>query len=332
MIADIFVLRKNSWHARLMKWTWGYEYWEFRNMCPYFWLSVFNCVFIIPIGILKFMKRIGVSFLGLIDDWQADYNARCQYRELEARRKLQREFEKMYEKEELDKEDVTMLQKAHKSEYGSVYYKAYSSVSYDIREKLNTLLDRIEAKLWDEKYEKMLAVKEAELKRQMKIKDLTKPLKENSAVAIAQLTLAVKFILKLFAGGIALGGLYLGYRGVLIAMTWDWRMIGVKTAAIIVLSIGIVALLGLSYIIVRWLIIGVAWLVCKWGPYCIPCERKRISMWYGIKSIFRFLRVFLFPFEVLWNILKAIWSGLKLLWEIIVAMKQNNCPGIEWKD
>jgi hypothetical protein len=44
MIKDIFKLKKQGWHSRLMKLTWGWTYEDFSHMCPYFWLSIVNVV------------------------------------------------------------------------------------------------------------------------------------------------------------------------------------------------------------------------------------------------------------------------------------------------
>lgn len=54
MFKDVFVLRKNAWHSRLMHYIWGLRYHDFSHICPYFWLSIFN-VIISPIFLpLKF--------------------------------------------------------------------------------------------------------------------------------------------------------------------------------------------------------------------------------------------------------------------------------------
>ena len=51
---DFFVLKKNSWHVKLMKFIWDYDYRDFPNMCPYFWLSVFNC-FLVIFGCIPYL-------------------------------------------------------------------------------------------------------------------------------------------------------------------------------------------------------------------------------------------------------------------------------------
>jgi ABC-type multidrug transport system fused ATPase/permease subunit len=44
MFNEGFSFKKNAWHAKLMKYIWGFESKEFTHMCPYFWLSVFNVI------------------------------------------------------------------------------------------------------------------------------------------------------------------------------------------------------------------------------------------------------------------------------------------------
>lgn len=44
MIKDVFKLRKNAWHAKLMKYTWNLNFYDFSHMCPYFWLTIFNVI------------------------------------------------------------------------------------------------------------------------------------------------------------------------------------------------------------------------------------------------------------------------------------------------
>lgn len=44
MFTDSFTLSRNSWHARLMKYMWGLNYYDFSHICPYFWMSILNVV------------------------------------------------------------------------------------------------------------------------------------------------------------------------------------------------------------------------------------------------------------------------------------------------
>lgn len=51
-----FVLSKNSWHVKLMKFIWNLDHKAFSYMCPYFWLSVFNVLIIVPFLPIKGIK------------------------------------------------------------------------------------------------------------------------------------------------------------------------------------------------------------------------------------------------------------------------------------
>ena len=63
-----FVLGKTSWHWKLMRFIWGFKQPQtFSHLCPYFWLSVFNIIIIIPLLPFKLMvKGIVWSFSKLI--------------------------------------------------------------------------------------------------------------------------------------------------------------------------------------------------------------------------------------------------------------------------
>jgi hypothetical protein len=60
----IFTLKKDAWHAKLMKYIWNLDHTDFTHMCPYFWLSIANffifswAVFIIT-NIVKIFSYTG---------------------------------------------------------------------------------------------------------------------------------------------------------------------------------------------------------------------------------------------------------------------------------
>lgn len=65
MIKDTFVLKKGSWHSRLMRYTWNLSHKDFSHICPYFWLSIFN-VIICPVFLpLKFLFKKCLPFVGM---------------------------------------------------------------------------------------------------------------------------------------------------------------------------------------------------------------------------------------------------------------------------
>ncbi len=68
MIKDVFQLKKNSWHAKLMKFTWNLDTRDFSYMCPYFWLTAFNVIFIPVILLLKGFVKIVVFVIDKIEE------------------------------------------------------------------------------------------------------------------------------------------------------------------------------------------------------------------------------------------------------------------------
>lgn len=53
MIFETFALNKNAWHVKLMRYCWKLDHTDFTNMCPYFWLTICNCVFVPFIAVVK---------------------------------------------------------------------------------------------------------------------------------------------------------------------------------------------------------------------------------------------------------------------------------------
>lgn len=77
----IYHLKKNAWHAKLMKYMWNLRHDDFSHICPYFWLSVLNVVAIIPYFIVRILLtvigNVFMNFLKRLDtiteNW-VDYN------------------------------------------------------------------------------------------------------------------------------------------------------------------------------------------------------------------------------------------------------------------
>lgn len=80
MIKDIFTFKKKSWHMQLMTLIWGFEYYNFRNMCPYFWLSVLNILIgwwlILP---FKLFGKIVIGIISYFKDSLEQYEEKCRF-------------------------------------------------------------------------------------------------------------------------------------------------------------------------------------------------------------------------------------------------------------
>jgi hypothetical protein len=68
MFQDTFTVKKSSYHVKLMYYIWKLDYKDFSHMCPYWWLSVFNHIIIIPLFVFKFTLSVLVkAFKFLVD-------------------------------------------------------------------------------------------------------------------------------------------------------------------------------------------------------------------------------------------------------------------------
>ena len=64
-------LNESCWHYRLIKFVWAFEPREFKNLCPYFWLTIAS-LFVLPFillwkGIKKFIDLICYPFTKLVE-------------------------------------------------------------------------------------------------------------------------------------------------------------------------------------------------------------------------------------------------------------------------
>lgn len=64
-------LNESYWHYKLIKFVWAFEPKEFKNLCPYFWLTIAS-LFVLPFiiiwkGIKKFMDLIYYPFTKLVE-------------------------------------------------------------------------------------------------------------------------------------------------------------------------------------------------------------------------------------------------------------------------
>ena len=50
-------LSPGSWHARLIKWVFGFGPSDFRNLCPYFWLLIASLFLVIPVTPIKLIFK-----------------------------------------------------------------------------------------------------------------------------------------------------------------------------------------------------------------------------------------------------------------------------------
>lgn len=271
MIKDVFKLKKDSWHLKLMNFIWGYNERDFPNMCPYFWLSVLNCIIVIIIGIPYLLYKLSKILLGKPlmavidwlfksinttdkkvqvycdtkrDDWYNNYIKRLESGDASAFAGLSKS--KIRQKlEAYDWKLLYAIRNGHNQLFFSLekedlavkLHKLY--LEWEIKQRdLRAAREKIERKKWDIKQQRE---QEARERRQ----------------AIAKMTIKLQFIFKILAyivGTVAVGfALFLVYNLILLMGTLPWgpilfhvMLFMIVTAA--VLTFGVIVYLLLELI------------------------------------------------------------------------------------
>ncbi len=323
MIKDVFKLKKNSWHTKLMKRIWGYETNDFTNMCPYFWLSIINVIivpfFFFGIGFYKVILFCGKPFLWILDQIIKSIDKHDQ--ECRDRNQLWIDEQLVIIKKEIAEGKLTdALRRMYENkDTSNKSNKKYENLYWNLHWRDREFIEEFWFK---ERKERRVQKSLEEVKKATVIK--------TSRQEIAQYTKYTKIIGKVIVVSLIavlayflLWGLWtvlslffiwvtsLGWKGIINFIAF-WSM-----------TAGIVVLLGIILVeLVKVLGKGFYWLACKYGTYCIPCEKRRNKIANFFSSIFTPIgKGFIWFF-----------TGIITLWEIAVAMKQDNCPGIDWED
>lgn len=320
MIKDVFKFKKNAWHVKLMKFVWGYNFNDFPNMCPYFWLSVVNVVFFPVILPIKLFVLILVVLTKMCESTVDSINKACDSKVMKW---VAEKTERLWDDDDLttlvikygrmDSLDWFYLDKKKRYEKYRIIYEKLSDEDRDkLWAKYNARLDAMREesdKAWRESVERQAKATTVKMSRSAKI---------------GRATVVIKKVFNIVVWPILAFLLYLLYLLIAAATTWDYSwMPRFGYALYLIVGTG----LGIFFFI--WPItVFVAWINCKLKGVCIPCEARR-------KQIGKFFRYFLFlkyPFVWIWMFFKGIWNGLVLIKDIIVAFKKDNCPSIDWED
>jgi hypothetical protein len=312
MIKDVFKLRKDSWHMRLMNWMWGYHYYDFPNMYPYFWLSLANLVLapfkaLTVLVIFPILHKLG----DIVDHWSDMYDKKCLEKEQKWLEEVRAKIKANPNDPIIDK-IVNSLYKGSKSSLYSAP-KVYRNLYHRHDELGNLIHDKLH-KLYNlKREEKWKAQEEAK-------QPVSKP--KTTRSIISKDTILVKTIAKAIGGVIGLFSLYGLYLLGMWILTWNWSKIGEVSFEILILTVLAAIVLGILVGLVLSVKIFITWFWCKYGEACIPCSERREKLGNFFITIGKGVA---YPF--IW-----LFRGLSLLWEVLMALKQNNCPAIDWEE
>ncbi len=287
---------------QLIKWVWGFEYYNFRNMCPYFWLTVFTVVFIPIIALLKGIKYLFIKTLdgisNLVDKWNNYCDKKQQVYYKDFVEKLKADVAKG-----LTTETTNKFLRWYNIRRGKSN-KFYHAIQYLDGDSAYIMIDTIENSLPKPEYTYV-----------------EKKPKTNSQI-IGKLTILIKWVFKILAVVLAIIILFYAYKFVVWLTIADWKPFYkiVKNLGIILLwIIGCVLSGGLFVLLLGFIGKRIA---CYFNEYCAPCEARKEKLFKFIQSVLHYISL---PFVYLWK-------GLVFCFDIIVALKKDNCPGLNWED
>lgn len=315
MFKDVFVLKKNSWHSRLMQFTWGLKPRDFSHMCPYFWLSVFNVIVFPIMFIYHCILKNFVEWVAMLFEQLGDYLD-----------KKAEQWNKEYY-ENLEK-DPAFLQKILEADFNKRCNKKlrqfYSSYLYmqdykkfhEIREKRSEVQDKIDAEKRlkeNEDYEKRWAEerKAAERKAAIDTTILNAKKKINSIYKWVQPI--CKGILYLLAGLTVLVVLYLLWKFLKLVASIPSHAWG-QAGFIVLVALGVIIGVLLLLLAIKWLVENIY--------ICCETQRKIGNVALAIAT----------PFIWIGKILYTIGKTLYSWGEFFVQMLKNNCPAIKWEE
>ena len=327
MIKDIFKFKKTAWHAKLMTFVWGYEPTDFRNMCPYFWLSVVNVVFILPILVIKaFIKLLQVCGT-VLHSVSSSIDRACDSKAaLWIDAKMDKVFQDTDYADMVINADTYCLPGSKERKLREVWH----SIPHDRR------VDLINAyKLRMIERQKNAAKKnEEDQKIRLKNYGLKAKKAESKAARIGKATVIIKKIFNIIKYPLAAGLLYLLYLGVSALITFtvqiDYSWVP-RFLYVVYIFVG--TILGITMFGIP-VVAFISWMSCRLKGMCMPCEirKERLMSFFRLFIFLKYAVYILYPFIGVWWCMKGIWRGIKTFIELCLAVKKDNCPGLEWKD
>lgn len=355
MFKDVFVLKKTSWHVKMMKYIWNLNYYDFSHMCPYWWLTVFNHIVFIPIFIVKSIYK-GCSMLAnFIGSW---FEALMDYYEQKRVDNYRTLAKKLIE----DPKKVLRLSDSERQ-------RVYNYMEWD---DLNVIRSYYNNAQSENNYKKQIAEqKKEEQKIQKTYEEAVKSINDNKAANLASLEAQKEYlreqerireeaerqrrirnkqkitrILKIVKPILTYGAYTIGTLLVLIAVyyfgvfvVWSYTKLSeVKHSTYVeilnylwlickvIFAIGICALI--IYFLVKW--IGKQISKIKISDVEIEINIPN----FGIRKFFsKMIHYLIFPFDIMINkgiipFFRAIKNGIKL----VIQMIKNECPAIKWED
>lgn len=335
-------LKKNGWHRRLQKYVFSYPP-MFNNFCPYFWLTIYCIIvtFIIPVVPLwSVVKLFGLAFQGTLALLDKKI---CQPLFERIARNLSDEeiysgwliyntpynFVSDDERELLfeyygDKIQGTDYKEKRKKEAA---FQKWKHITPDWENKLDELRAKRMVELkqyYAERELKMAEIRRVNAEKQKKDEEREEWRRERFTRIVMRTQKIVPWVLSIVALGVLY---YISKLFIWVYKIVNWKMVFYITKIVLVVCVALGLLIGLGYLIAKLIT------KCKIPAFKLPGLKYLIYskyvlypfMWIG-QGLYWFFDRAIVPFCL------AIGTFFSFVWAYILAIKENNCPHINWED
>ena len=341
MKEKLISMNEHCWHYKLIKFVWNFEPKEFKNLCPYFWLTIAS-LFVLPfVCIWKCVKFVGNKILGVFNYLSSKLTDWLDAQEY-SRKLIQLSPADIYYLKHKDEHDNDLIKSARRIFHFELlerYFKIHPNLLNDVKvneckeDDFAVQLDKMfeDLRLYRKKLQKK-EESEEEARRRMKrrmnqIAEITKNI--GIFIYLCGLVLLVFMFVNIFTD----------FFVYILHFSIDW---GNFWSGLIKFF----AIFGLSAIIVILMIAfanyGEEWrkqknknifkciLVILWYPFYIIIGKLLVEY-----IIINFICKFLI-YTILWGIIKGIGTGFNEFGGIFAdyfnASYSDYCPGINWED
>lgn len=302
-------LNEYCWHYRLIKFVWNFNPKEFKNLCPYFWLTIAS-IFVLPLVLIHKVIKIIVSWMVKPIDKIIDKSNESYYQ----KKVLQLSNEDLYYLYNRDSWD-NYICKVNSLKYFKLLRKFADKYPDKIEELLSNFDCTPEIKKSFENKVTNLILKERNKKTKKRMTEIA-----NITKNIANFFLVICAVYSAFVITNASIDLII----YLFSFTVDW----------------VKFLLSLAYFIMGGLLGIVVFIAAQFTKKWAEAENKKWYYWTLLPLLYLFKGIVCVCKYIWFNIIGGILIGFKegfkefggIFAEYFSSSYSDYCPGITWKE
>ena len=341
MKEKLISMNEHCWHYKLIKFVWNFEPKEFKNLCPYFWLTIAS-LFVLPfVCIWKCVKFVGNKILGIFSYLSSKLINWLDAQEY-SRKLVQLSQTDIYYLKHKDESDNDLINRAGELLHFTLlkrYFKTHPNLLSDVKvdeckeDDFAVQLDKMfeNLQLYKKKLQKKEETKEEARKRMKRRMNRIAEIAKNIGIFI--------YLCGLVSLIFVFVNIFTDFFVYILHFSVDWENFWsslIKVFAIFGLSATI------AILIIAFANYGEEWrkqknknifkriLVILWYPFYIIIGK--LLMEYIVIDFFcKFL-----IYTILWGIIKGIGTGFNEFGGIFAdyfnASYSDYCPGINWEN